>query len=379
MKASKTIVPTQWMTAPETVKVMDILNEGVDAPQALFVGGCVRHVLTNEAVLDIDIATTHRPEQVQSLFKNTNVKTIPTGIDHGTITAVLNKKTFEITTLRKDIETDGRRATIAYTDDWLTDAERRDFTMNTLLMDTNGSVFDPTGQGIDDLTAGKVIFVGDPTERIAEDYLRILRFFRFHARYGKNDPDATALNACAAAAEKILTLSRERITQETFKILKSERFVSVLDLMIQNNILNIFPDADMSLLSTKQSLAAKLYLLEADEEYLIIPKALKREIKAITQAMALPPLTTDHTIKVALYKQGREATTQALFIQTAKNLTDINIDKALELIETWKIPTFPITGEDLIQEGQKPGTELGARLKTMEGEWVKNKFRILHT
>ena len=357
------------MTALETVKIMDILNAGGDTPKALFVGGCVRHVLTGQPVTDIDIATTHTPETVQALFKNTNVKTIPTGIDHGTLTAVINKQALEITTLRKDIETDGRRAVVAYTDDWLEDANRRDFTMNTLLMDTSGNIFDPTGQGIADLTAGKVIFVGDPKQRIAEDYLRILRFFRFHALYGQGAPDATALNACAKAAEKILTLSRERITQEIFKILNSERFVSVLNLMIENDILNIFPDADRDVLSPKQSLAAKLYTLRADEKYLIIPKALKREIKAITAIMALAPLTTDHAIKTALYKQGRTATHQAYLIQTPDPSNE-----TLQFIETWEIPTFPITGNDLIKNGQKPGPELGTRLKALEEEWIEGGF-----
>ena len=374
MKVSKTIAPTQWMTAPETVKVMDILNTGSDTPKALFVGGSVRHVLTGEEVTDIDIATRHTPEQVQDLFKGTEVKIIPTGIDHGTVTAVINKRTFEITTLRKDIETDGRRAVVAYTDSWLEDANRRDFTMNTLLMDAAGNIYDPTGQGIDDLTAGKVIFVGTPAERIAEDYLRILRFFRFHALYGQGAPDATALSACTAAADKILTLSRERITQETVKILKSERFVSVLDLMAENSILNIFPDADRGILSPKQSLAAKLYTLNATEKYLIIPKALKREMKAITEVMALAPLTTDQTIKVALYKQGRDATRQAFLIQTTKNPTDQNIDEVLELINMWQIPTFPTTGEDLIAQGYKPGPELGRKLKQKEEQWIKAGF-----
>ena len=228
---AKTIPAQPWMISPAARRIMRILNGGAAEPLALFVGGCVRNALAGEAVTDIDIATRLTPPEVMERCAAADIRAIPTGIDHGTVTAVVDGAPFEITTLRRDVETDGRHAVVAFSQDWREDAQRRDFTMNTLLADSGGHVYDPTGQGISDLAAGRVVFVGDPAQRIAEDYLRILRFFRFHARYGKGAPDAAALAACAAAADRIATLSRERISQEFFRILAAENPAPILRLM----------------------------------------------------------------------------------------------------------------------------------------------------
>ena len=201
------------------------------------VGGCVRNALIGVPCGDIDIATKLLPQEVMKRLKAAGLKVIPTGIDHGTVTAVADKQGFEITTLRRDVATDGRRAVIAYTDDWAEDARRRDFTMNTLFADLSGKVYDPLGQGVRDLERRKIVFVGDPAERIKEDYLRVLRFFRFHGKYGKGAPDRAALRACAAASRNLKTLSKERVTQEILKILEVAKCPPVLSLMRANGLL----------------------------------------------------------------------------------------------------------------------------------------------
>ncbi len=255
LKPAKTITPPAWMTAPETRAVMDALNAGAAEPRGLFVGGCVRDALleTGDDDPDIDIATIHTPDKVTEILENAGLKVIPTGIDHGTVTAVSGARVFEITTLRKDVETDGRRAVVAFTDDWKIDAQRRDFTMNTVLADAQGQVYDPLGDGLADLEARRVKFVGDPSTRIAEDTLRILRFFRFHAQIGASDPDADALKACRDAEPKIVTLSGERITQEFLKLLNVLDPTETLTLMADNHILSTVLPTEFDIASSRRT------------------------------------------------------------------------------------------------------------------------------
>ena len=236
MKSVKTIEIQEWMRSEEARALWRALNDDGER-QTLFVGGCVRNALLDAPVYDLDLATLHTPDEVISRLEAAGIRAIPTGVDHGTITAVINKHAFEITTLRKDVETDGRHAVIAFSTDWNEDANRRDFTMNTLLCDVEGNVYDPTGQGIDDLNARRLRFVGEASARIAEDYLRILRYFRFHALYAEGAPDAGILAACKQAAPHIEGLSRERITQEVFKILMVDKPADTLRIMRDNNIL----------------------------------------------------------------------------------------------------------------------------------------------
>ena len=185
-----------WMKAAETRAVMAALEVAGGADCARFVGGCVRNAVIGRPVADIDIATTLTPDRVTAALKAAGLKAVPTGVEFGTVTAVSGGKPFEITTLRRDVETDGRHAVVAYTDDWAQDAARRDFRLNALYADAEGRLFDPTGEGEADARAGRIVFVGDPETRIREDGLRILRFFRFLAWYGQGEPDADALAAC---------------------------------------------------------------------------------------------------------------------------------------------------------------------------------------
>lgn len=373
------------MRAPATRKIMAALQDKSAEPQALFVGGCVRNTLLGKPVDDIDIATIHTPDETTRRLQAAGLKAIPTGIDYGTVTGVADGKNFEITTLRKDVETDGRRAVVAYTTDWAEDAKRRDFTMNTLLMDEAGNVFDPTGQGVADLKAGKVIFVGSPAERIAEDYLRILRFFRFYGTYGKDEPDAAALSACKAAAAKIETLSRERITQEFFKILMLGHGGSILKIMFGNNILKNFSnhfnqEKFSSLCKTQEkydlpSLAPRLFLLAGEDKknlknfdnFLLFSKSLSKEINLISDVVSSGIPATEQDVKVLVYKYGREATLQALLLW--------DHTEHLPLARDWQIPVLPVTGEDLIAKGMKPGPELGAELTRLENEWIARGFK----
>jgi len=391
LKAVENIALQDWMNAAETKAVMAALGKG----EALFVGGCVRNALLGQAVEDIDIATKLVPNDVMTALAKAKIKAIPTGLDHGTVTAVVDGKPFEITTLRKDVETDGRHATVAFSTDWLEDARRRDFTMNTLLMDAEGQVFDPLGSGLDDLRVRNVVFVGEPSQRIAEDYLRILRYFRFHALYADGEPDAQALKACKDAADKIPSLSRERITQEFFKILSADKVVDVLKLMFEHNVLREFqcPETDLELLGhvcefqNRYGLAfvaSRLLTLvgfekknvETMEQYLLIPKVFKKDMEAISGVLALPDLADEQAVKVAVYKHGRVPTAQALMIELAQDrVMNGCAPKALEIIQNWDVPDFPVTGEELIKQGFKPGPDLGRELERLENEWIEGGFR----
>ena len=234
---SETIGERPWMTAAETAAVFDALETAGGADCARFVGGCVRNTLIGKPVSDLDIATRLTPEAVTQALKSAGLKAVPTGVEHGTVTAVSGGKPFEITTLRRDVETDGRRAVVAFTDDWAQDARRRDFTLNSLYARRDGTLFDPTGHGVADARAGRIVFVGEPEQRVREDYLRILRFFRFYAWYGAAPADAGALAACEALRGEIATLSAERVSRELLKLLAADDPRDAVALMARTGVL----------------------------------------------------------------------------------------------------------------------------------------------
>lgn len=233
--------PQDWMAAPETQAVLDALT--ADGAEARFVGGCVRDSVLKRAIKDIDIATHDPPERVMALLERAQIRVIPTGLAHGTVTAVVGKAHFEITTLREDVETFGRHARVSFTDDWTADAARRDFTMNAMFADRLGRVYDPFG-GLADLAAGHVRFVGDPMKRIDEDVLRLLRFFRFFAHYGRPAMDGPALTACRKLAPRLRELSGERVAGELIRLLQAPDPASVLLVMKSEGILaHVLPEA----------------------------------------------------------------------------------------------------------------------------------------
>ena len=235
------IIPPDWMTAAPTRALLAALGAG-GAP-VRFVGGCVRDAILGLRPADIDIATPESPDQVIRRLEKAKLKAVPTGLEHGTVTAVVPPATFQVTTLRRDVATDGRHATVAFGTDWAEDAARRDFTINALYADAEGRLYDFT-DGRADLAAGLVRFIGDPAQRVAEDYLRVLRFFRFHARFGNGAPDAAAIAACSAAADRLDRLSGERVRDELLKILILPNAADALALMQQSGVLTaILPQA----------------------------------------------------------------------------------------------------------------------------------------
>jgi len=397
LRPAKQIENQPWMQTSQAQKIFGVLQGNIpeEEPQALFVGGCVRNALMGRDVEDIDIATVLAPEIVTALLEKNGVKVIPTGIDHGTVTAVCDDRVFEITTLRRDDETDGRRAVVSFTQDWIEDAKRRDFTMNTLLADCSGHIYDPLGQGVDDLEAGQIRFVGVAAKRIEEDCLRILRFFRFHALYGQGNFDQEALQACEKAADKIAELSRERISQEFFKIMISDKPVEILDVMFAHGVLKGFDfenyDADFlkhfCMFQSRYGLTAlpaRVFVMaglnfeniKAMENYVIFPKVFLKDMQAIDGVLTLEDLSCEQAVKVSIYKYGRSLTAQGLMIELAGDrVMNGYAPTALEIVQNWDIPMFPLSGTDLQEAGITPGPAMGETLSRIESWWIEQGFK----
>lgn len=400
LEISRHIVPQNWMRSQSLNRLFEILQGGIPEgePQALLVGGCVRNVLLGQEVDDIDIATPLLPEYVSEILTAHDVKVIPTGLDHGTVTAIIDDVKAEITTLRHDTHTDGRHAAVSFTECWIEDAKRRDFTMNTLLMDLVGNVYDPLGQGLDDLDARCVRFVGNAEKRIKEDHLRILRFFRFTSRYG-NGFDMEGLKACQAGAHLIVKLSKERVTQEFFKIIAGDKPHEVLGIMFEHDILSdikpIAYDADFLAAFVRfqssyhlGSLSSRILVfagLDFDavkpmEKYILFPKVFIKDMQAINGALNLSDLSCDTAIREAVYRFGRVATAQALMIELVQDrVMNRYAPVALKVIQGWDIPEFPVSGHDLMEAGIKKGPELGITLDTLEEYWIKSDFKLQKT
>ncbi len=361
--------------------------------EARIVGGAVRNALLGEPVQDIDIATDLLPEQVVAAAKRAHLKAVPTGIDHGTVTIVSHNRGFEVTTLRHDVETDGRRATVAYTDDWAADAARRDFTLNALYCDRHGKVHDPLG-GYADLKSRNIRFVGDPVARITEDYLRILRFFRFFAQYGDGPADKDALAACNRLRDGLKQLSRERIGQEMRKLLMAKRAVCAVRLMNQTGVgmalFNTDVDADslecVVAIDAAHELAPDYALrlaaclpLEANVlgGLLRLPKVEERAIAAMRDCMPPASGLRDNERKVVLYRTGAETWRRVVRLGWARS--DAGNDDAgwlglLQLPDEWAIPTLPVTGADIVAAGVPAGPNVGETLRGLEDWWMAGGF-----
>lgn len=379
-----------WMTAPGIQRLLVAVRAA--GGDIRFVGGAVRDALLGRKVEDVDLACTLPPESVAQALETAGIKSVPTGVAHGTITAVIDHKGYEITTLRKDVETFGRHATVTFTDDWAADAARRDFTLNALYADETGLVYDYVG-GLDDLRRLSLRFIGTPEDRIREDVLRILRFFRFLAQLtppGTNcRPDPEALSACAAMASLLPTLSAERVWKELSRLLLADSPVSALKLMAENGILpQILPEAEgMQKLErlivfekaygTKdavrrlaallpyghEEVAQRLRLSRAESERLIAMAELPAEVAQDFSALA---------IRQRLYDHGIEKVRDALFLLSANN--QIMALPFIPAIEGWQRPVFPIKGQDLSQIGVPPGPRMGEILKQTEQWWREQDF-----
>lgn len=350
---------------------------------ARFVGGCVRNALLGVPIADIDVATIFLPQAVCYRLAAAGFRVIPTGIEHGTVTVIIEGGAVEITTLRRDVKTDGRRADVVFTQDWGEDAERRDFTMNALYADETGRVYDPLGQGIEDTRARYVRFVGDAVHRLEEDALRILRFFRFYGMYGFGAPDTAALEACAKMAHRIDGLSRERITQETLKILMAPKVGDLLRLMQSHHILGFMEGVTdgfkgVERLAIRQDMQGRrdvrtrLAALGLPlHDYAVLLALSKRDIRFIKtlRSVGLSGSPQHNALKEAMYRHGRVVAQQAYLMQV-EHITP----EDMTLLSEWPIPAFSLTGADLIAEGYSPGVALGQELKRRENEWVNAGF-----
>ena len=344
------------------------------------VGGAVRDGLAGQPVKDIDLATALSPAEVIARLEAAKIKVIPTGLAHGTVTAVLSSGPVEITTLRRDVATDGRHATVAFTDDWQEDAARRDFTINALSADPfTGEVFDYFG-GTDDLSKGRVAFIGDPLQRIAEDHLRIMRFFRFHARYGRGAPDSGAITACAARANDLMALSRERIADELIKILTLPDPATVIALMISQGIFKpVLPEI------VGGALLARLIMREAEAGMAGDP------IRRLAALLSPDPVVAEDIaarLKFSNAKRKRLVCAAGRSRDDAANPKTLAywvwhegaIDRLLlgdgdaRALTGWSVPQVPLTGGAIVARGVNAGPDVARILKAVERQWVDEGF-----
>lgn len=384
-----------WLQAPETRRVLDALTQ--DGGEARFVGGAVRNALAGQPVSDIDIATPLTPDEVTRQLQAAGLGAVPTGIDHGTITAIADGKTFEITTLRRDVSTDGRRATVAFTTDWKEDAGRRDFTINALYAAADGQLFDYFGS-LADLDDGRVRFIGNPIARIREDYLRILRLFRFHAWYGRGEIDGDALRAAVSERAGLAILSGERIQKELLRLLEAADPVPVLRAMAAAQILS-------ELLPGKLNFARLARLVEIDRSNFFAPDPLLRlsallpndidavgllasrlklsnmdrerlEGLAATKEKVVSYLSIREVRKL-LYRLGREHLRDCVRLRWADDVKASNAIQwraLLAMADAWERPRFPLSGRDVMAAGVPEGPLVGRILSEVEEWWIDADF-----
>ena len=384
-----------WMAWDETRAVMNALCK--DGGDARFVGGAVRNALLGREVTEVDIATPLTPDLVTQRLEAAGLKAVPTGSAHGTIAAISGGKPFEITTLRRDVSTDGRRAVVAFTQDWQEDAARRDFTMNALYASADGKIFDFVN-GVADLEAGHVRFVGDAGQRIREDYLRILRLFRFHAWYGKGELDSDALQAAAQERSGLAKLSGERIANEMLKLLRAEDPVSGLRVMAASAILpEILPGTlDMKRLESLAAIDAGTFF---DPDAVLRLAALlpadTAAASAVCDAWKLSNEMRDRLVDLAgadekivcylsirevrklLYRLGTQKFRDRVLLHWAADEKENNAVRwraLLAMADAWERPAFPLSGRDVMAAGVPAGPLVGQILGEVEEWWVDADF-----
>ncbi len=377
---------------------MAALHTEENAETARFVGGCVRNALLGCKVDDVDIATTLAPETVVERIEAAGLKAVPTGLEHGTVTAVAKGRPFEITTLRRDVETDGRRAVVAFTEDWTEDAKRRDFTLNALYAGADGTLHDPLG-GLPDLEAGRVRFIGDPVERIREDYLRILRFFRIHAWYGQGALDTEGLKAVTAEKAGLETLSGERVQKELLKLLEADDPRGAVSAMAAGGVLEaVLPEAGA--LETFERLLDLQADLDGDADgllrlaALVMGKATETDLDGLAERLRLSNalrkrlsrlLRADHrmiaragapALRALSYRTDPEDA-RALLLLAAAHAGGPPPDMVenLAMLGQWTPPRFPLTGADVMALGVPKGPQVGKALSAVEQAWIDGDFQ----
>jgi poly(A) polymerase len=383
--------PQSWMSAPATRAVIAALSAG--GAEVRFVGGCVRDSIAGRPVSDIDIATPDAPARVIELLEGAGLKAVPTGIEHGTVTAVALHRPFEITTLRRDVENYGRRAKVAFTDDWTADAARRDFTFNALSCTPAGKLYDPFG-GIADLKARRVRFVGEAMARIREDVLRLLRFFRFYAHYGAPPPDGEALAAAKAMAPQLPNLSGERIAGEILKLLAASDPAAVMTLMVEHGVLAHFlPEAErLDRLARLVAIEAKLSLAAAPPRRLAAALAGGEDAgRAVAGRLRLSNILRDRIMaalgrpapRPGLDRAGCRALRYQLSAETYRDRcliawaeSDASDRAWREVLDVadWAPPVFPIKAQDALNRGGVAGPALGQLMAEMEQWWIAGDF-----
>ena len=388
------IAPPPWMVESTTRAVLDALSSG--GVEARFVGGVVRDTLLGLPILgpgratDIDIATPAPPEQIIELLEKRGVRVVPTGLAHGTVTAVVPPRHFEITTLRRDVETYGRRARVAFDADWVADAARRDFTINAIFLAADGTIYDLVG-GLEDLRAGRVRFVGDPATRIAEDVLRLLRYYRFEARFGSGSGDEPARAACRAAAHLLPTLSAERVAQELVRLLETPDPGRAVQMKQEDGVLAVvLPEARrldrlrrmIAIESDPDPLRRLAAVVEVDADAaaaladrLHFPNAWRDRLRDLAAPWPFDPGTDGVKQRRALYRLGAARYRDLVLLDAAN--ARVSAERLAELIDfarDWTPPQFPLTGHDVISLGIPPGPRVGELLDAVERWWEAQDF-----
>ena len=390
------IADADWLNWAETKSVFDAITSAGFAVRA--VGGSVRNALLGEVVDEVDLATDAPPDGVIEASVRAGLNTIPTGLQHGTVTVLAGARAFEVTTLRRDVETHGRQATVAFTKDWVADAERRDFTMNALYADAEGAVFDPLG-GYADLMARRVRFIGDPVARIREDYLRILRFFRINAQFGSQPYSRSGLQACVGERAGLGQLSAERVHGELLRLLVAPGAQPALRSMLEFGLLsgvlggvpalsrfNRLVECESNVKAPAEPMRRLFALAVMTEEdvarlaqHLKLSNAETKRLRTILTARSPVAGFELQAAKALLYELGGEAFGDvALMAATqARNETDaLAWVGAYDLPQRWDPPAFPIDGSDLIAMGLPEGPELGELLLALESQWVEGDFSL---
>jgi len=384
-----------WLTEAPLGELLAVLDG--DGEEARVVGGAVRNALIGEPHGDIDIATTAPPAEVVRRVAAAGFKAVPTGIEHGTVTVVAAGRPFEVTTLREDVETFGRRAKVAFGRDWRRDAERRDFTINALSASRDGTIHDYVG-GLADIAARRVRFIGDAAARIAEDYLRVLRFFRFHAAYGEGAPDPEGVAACVGGRAGLDRLSRERVRMEMLKLLRAKHAVPALAVMTETGLLE-------QVLGSVPQLASFANMIKL-EAALALPADPVRRLGALAVAVTedaerlrerLRLANSEHERlasmaegwwhissawgeregRVLLYRLGRERFTDRVLLawtRSPQGAADERWQALARLPQRWTPPSFPLRAADFLARGVPKGPRLGAALAAAEEAWIAAGF-----
>ena len=382
------------MAAPATRAVFAALEAKGGKGCVRFVGGCVRNILMGKPVSDLDLSTQLLPDETEAALAVAGIKSVPTGKDYGTITAVMDGEPYEITSLREDVETDGRRAVVKYTIDWARDAERRDFYLNALYADIDGQVSDPTGQGIGDAEVGRVRFIGDAETRIREDYLRILRFFRFSAGYAAAF-DAGSLAACVRLKDGIDRLSGERIWGELNKMLDLPEPLRAFEAMQAHGFMPHvlpgwmgqgagLPEFAAMLAFSHDKTRRLLALIDGGiglgaasirqlRQRLKFSTAFDERCRAAGAVVTLCEGADEPALRRLIYRFGRTAVEDAFYLLAA-HLGEAPPDRLMRHLAAAPVPVFPLKGADLVARGMAPGPEVGLRLKQIEADWIHHDF-----